>query len=139
MNKISDQDVAAVFDAYPAKVRTKLMKLRSLVLAVASGSPEIKTIDETLKWGEPSYITKQGSTLRMDWKPAKPDEYALYFNCNTSLIDTFKELFSDCFTFSGNRAILFGLTDQLPLRQLKHCILLTLTYHKRKHLPLLGV
>ena len=62
----------------------------------------------------------------------------MYFNCNTSLVDTFKAIYGDVFTFAGNRAIVFGETAELPIEELKHCISLALTYHRVKHLPLLG-
>ena len=42
------------------------------------------------------------------------------------------------FTFEGNRVIVFGETEGLAVDEMKHCILLTLTYHRMKHLPLLG-
>ena len=65
-------------------------------------------------------------------------DYAMYFNCNTSLVDTFKELYGDLFNFEGNRAIVFNETDELVVNELKHCISLALTYHRVKRLPLLG-
>ena len=74
----------------------------------------------------------------MDWKDKTPDQYAMYFNCNTSLVDTFKEVYGDTFKFAGNRAIVFNETDELPVNELKHCISLALTYHRVKRLPLLG-
>ncbi len=74
----------------------------------------------------------------MDWKDRTPDRYAIYFNCNTSLVGTFRELYGDLFRFEGNRAIVFGAADPLPVNELKHCVALALTYHRVKHLPLLG-
>ncbi len=40
--------------------------------------------------------------------------------------------------FEGKRAIVFRESDELPVEQLKHCVSLALTYHRVKHLPLLG-
>jgi len=82
-------------------------------------------------------VTKNGSTLRMDWKKSKPDQYALYFNCKTKLVETFRVLFSDRFTFEGNRAIIFQEDDVIDEKALRYCILLSLTYHDRKHLNML--
>jgi hypothetical protein len=62
----------------------------------------------------------------------------MYFNCRTKLVDTFRELYRDQFKFYGNRAIVFHEGDEIPIDALKHCILLALTYHRRKHLPMLG-
>lgn len=139
MDKIANPEVAEVFKNYPKHMRQKLMFVRQLILDTASEAKDINTLEETLKWGEPSYITKSGSTIRMDWKQSNPDQYALYFHCKTKLVDTFKELYKDKFKFDGNRAIVFNKSDEIPIDELKHCIFLTLTYHSRKNLPLLGV
>ena len=74
----------------------------------------------------------------MDWKKSKSEQYALYFHCQTKLVETFKELYRDKFEFEGNRAIVFKENDEIPTDELKHCISLTLTYHRIKHLPMLG-
>jgi len=138
MNKIEDPAVGAVFDNYPAEIKHKMMTLRQLILDTASETEGVTALEETLKWGEPSYLTKGGSTIRIDWKQSRPNEYAMYFNCKSKLIDTFKELYRDALTFDGNRAIVFNVDDEIPANELKHCVALALTYHKIKHLPLLG-
>ena len=138
MSKIDNPDVARVFEGYPAAMRDKMLRLRQIVLDTAWETEGVDALEETLKWGEPSYLTEGGSTIRMDWKARAPDQYAMYFNCNTPLIAAFEEVYGDVFTFEGNRAIVFGETDELPIPELKHCISLALTYHRVKHLPLLG-
>ena len=139
MKILSNPKVEEVFNDYPVSVQEKMLNLRSLVLEAASEIKELKTIEETLKWGEPSYLTKHGSTLRMDWKRKNPNHYAIYFSCTSSLVPTFKAIFQNKFTFEGNRAIVFKLDEEIPRNELKHCISLALTYHKVKHLPLLRV
>ena len=139
MKKINKQQVAEIFENYPKDMRNKLMFLRQLVFDVASEAEDVGDVEETVKWGEPSYVTKGGSTIRMDWKRSAPEQYAMYFHCRTKLVDTFKELYSGKLKFEGNRAIIFGENDQIPVDELKHCIYLSLTYHSKKHLPMLGV
>ena len=134
---IENPAVARVFSGYPQSIRWKMMRVRQLVLDTASETEGVNALEETLKWGEPSYLTTGGSTLRIDWKAKAPDQYAMYFNCNTSLV-TFKGLYGDLFTFEGNRAIVFAENDELPVDELKHCVSLALTYHRVKRLPLLG-
>jgi len=138
MAAIKNQDVAEKFDSYPDQIRRKLLFLRQLILDTASEMSDIDEVEETLKWGEPSYIVKSGSTIRMDWKVSNPNQYAMYFHCKTKLVDTFKELYRNEFKFEGNRAIVFGVNDEIPENELKHCISLSLSYHRVKHLPLLG-
>ena len=47
--------VAAVFDAYPRDVRASL-ELRQLVFDTASGTNGVGTLEETLRWDEPSCV-----------------------------------------------------------------------------------
>lgn len=136
---IDNTKVAAVFEHYPEHIQKKLLFLRQLILDTAAETTGIDTVEETLKWGEPSYITKRGSTIRIDWKKSTPHQYAMYFNCNTKLVDTFKELYRDRFNYEGNRAIVFDENEEIPVDELKQCILSSLTYHTRKHLPMLGI
>lgn len=132
-------EVELVFANYPFNVRKKMLALRRLVIETAEGIDEITNLEETLKWGEPSYLTKNGSTLRMDWKSKKPNQYAMYFKCTSRLVETFKVVFKNKFDFESNRAIVFQINDKIPKEELKQCIKATLTYHKVKHLPTLGI
>ncbi len=133
-----DKIIKHRFDQYPKNVRVKLVELRSLILNVAS-ELDLSKVEESLKWNEPSYKVKTGSPIRLDWKQKTPNNYYLFFNCKTKLIDTFRELYGDVLVFQGNRAIVFNLEEPLPEPTIKHCIELALNYHQRKHLPFLGV
>ena len=85
--------------------------------------------------GEPAYLTsktKSGSTVRIAYKPAKPLHYAMYFNCQTTLVETFRTLFPSDFTFDGNRAIIFEESDVIATDALAFCIAAALTYHRRE-------
>ncbi len=132
-------EVKSVFTNYPDFMRVRMENLRRLVLETAKEIKEITDLEETLKWGEPSCLTKKGSTLRMDWKPKKPGQYAIYFKCTSRLVPTFKTVFGDLFTFERDRAIVFQLEDEVPQAEVKRCIGATLRYHKIKHLALLGM
>lgn len=131
------QAVKSVFDSYPKRQREALLSLRSLIFEVA-GREGIKQVEETLKWGEPSYGAKGGSPVRLAWKSAKPDEFGVYVNCQSRLLDTYRELYGEVFRYEGNRAMVFNAEEPLPLDALEHCFKLALTYHSRKKLPLLG-
>lgn len=138
MDCIKDPGVRATFMSYPDSIRRRLMQLRQLVLDVAAESDDIGPVEESLKWGEPSYVARGGSPVRLAWKDSRPEHVALYFNCNSKLVDTFRELYADTFEFEGNRAIVFRRDERLPIEPLKHCISLALRYHRLKHLSLLG-
>ncbi|MGJ8693480.1 MAG: DUF1801 domain-containing protein [Thalassotalea sp.] len=132
-----DLAVKQKFESYPQTAVSQLYVIRELIYKVAEQC-EIDDLTETLKWGEPSYITKCGSTIRFDWKAKAPAQYCLYFNCRTTLVATFKEVYGDIFTYDGNRAIIFTLGADVPMPALAHCISMALCYKKIKHLELLG-
>ena len=109
----SDPQVDSVFDNYPEHVRPKLLDLRELILQTAA-EIGIDQVEETLKWGEPSYIARHGSTIRMDWKQRSPDQYALYFQCTSQLVPTFRNTFDGLMDFEGNRAIVGANNFKMP-------------------------
>ena len=138
MKSFANPSVAGVFANYPTDVRRKLSALRDLIFATAKRTPGVGAVEETLKWGQPSYLTtetKSGSTIRLDAIPGVPDCYAIYFHCQTTLVETFKEKFGTKFRYEGNRALIFATDDKVPETELGECIALALTYHLKKQGP----
>lgn len=132
---ITNPDVARIFAGYTNDTRDKLMRVRALILETAANTTGVGMLEECLKWGEPSYLTtrsKSGSTIRIDAKARDNGGFGLYFNCQTSLIDSFKNHYGDKLTFGSNRAILFKADDEIPMEELRHCISMALTYHLDK-------
>src|ERR1700758_2496871 len=120
----SNPKVAAAFSSYPTRVRKKLLALRRLILDTARTTNGVGAVEETLKWGQVSYLTsesKSGSTIRIDRVKSEPDRYAIYFHCQTNLVETFRELYPEL-NFVGNRCILLDATDELPKDALRHCV-----------------
>lgn len=136
---IQDPRMKEKFSSYPQHIKTKLDSLRALILESAEEHPGISGMEETLKWGEPSYLVKKGSTVRIDWKVKTPDQYAIYFKCTSRLVETFRAVYGDTFDYEKNRAILFSLDDEVPKIALKKCITAALRYHHVKNEPLLGM
>jgi hypothetical protein len=135
LNEIPNADVAQTYAAYPPPLRRRLLSLRRLVLDTAAATPGVGELEETLKWGEPAYLTsasKSGSTIRLGPVKSSPSQYALYFNCKTTLVDTFRTLFPQELRYEGNRAIVLDSADAVPREALAFCIQAALTYHKRK-------
>ncbi len=129
--------VEAVFNAYPRKFRSKLIFLRQLIFDTAASIGDIGELEETLKWGEPSYLTpvsKSGSTIRIAWKPAQKETYSIFFKCTANLVPAFRERFPKTFNYGANRSIDFGPDDVIPQMELKQCIAMALTYHRNKKL-----
>lgn len=126
--------VEAVFAAYPRPVKAKLLALRRLIFDTAKTTSGVGALEEALKWGQPSYLTSEsrsGSTIRIDQVKAEAGRYAVYFHCQTDLVETFRELYPEL-RYGGNRSILLDASDKLPEVALRHCVALALTYHLRK-------
>ena len=133
MKRFAEPAVAAVFKAYPTQLRSRLMALRALVFDVAAATDGVGRLTETLKWGQPSYLTeetKSGTTVRID-RLKKGDGYALYVHCQSGLVPKFRELYPDTFRYEGKRALLFDTDARLPLLELRHCLGLALIHHLR--------
>jgi hypothetical protein len=131
----ADPAVDAVFSAYPKILRVKLLALRRLILETAAATEGVGEIEETLKWGQPSYLTtatKSGSTVRIGEVKAGTNQYAMYVHCQTDLVATFRELYPKEMTYGGNRSIIFDADDDIPEPALRHCVALALTYHLNK-------
>jgi hypothetical protein len=137
MRRFASSDVQSVFKAYPPALRAKLMALREMLFDTAAGTEGVGTLTETLKWGQPSYLTEEtgsGTTVRIDRLKAA-DGYAVYFHCQSGLVGRFRELYPETFRYDGKRAIVFAAGDRLPARELRHCLALAFTHHSRKKKP----
>ena len=130
-------ELESKFASYPIEAQKQLENVRRLILTVAQDNG-LGAVEETLKWGEASYLVNGGSTIRIDWKPKDPDVIKVYFHCQTTLVETFKEIYRDNFEYEGKRAIVIPLNAEVKEGPLGHCIELALKYHSVKHLPLLG-
>ncbi|USG61191.1 DUF1801 domain-containing protein [Sneathiella marina] len=131
---IEDLSVAAAFKAFPKPIRSKLLGLRQLILEAASRTEGVGEIEETLKWGVPSYLTsksRSGTTIRLA-PSGNEEEYGLYVHCQTSLVKDFKKSHPKAFRYSGSRALLFASTDDFEKEVLEEFIVAALTYHQRK-------
>ena len=125
----------AIFSAYPKPVKAKLLALRRLIFDTANATKGVGRLEETLKWGQPSYLTtetKSGSTIRIDQVKSAANQYALYFHCQTDLVETFRQLYPTDMRYGGNRSILLDAEKGLPEAAWRHCVALALTYHLNK-------
>jgi hypothetical protein len=134
----ADPAVDAAFGAYPKALRTRLLALRRLILDTAAATPGVGPLEETLKWGQPSYLTAEtgsGSTVRIGEVNANAGQYAMYVHCQTDLVATFREIYPKELTYGDNRSVIFNADDDVPEEALRHCVALALTYHLNKRKP----
>lgn len=126
--------VAAVLAQHAKATRTRLLQVRDLIYLVAAETEGVGPLTETLKWGEPAYLTeasKSGTTIRLGAVKSAPGQCAVFFNCKTTLVETFRAHFADSLVFEGNRALLIPIKDDLPTEPLSLCLRAALTYHRR--------
>jgi Domain of unknown function (DU1801) len=131
----SNPAVDAVFRAYPKPLKAKLLALRRLIFDTAKTTKGVGALQETLKWGQPSYLTaetRSGSTIRIDRVKSSAHQYAVYFHCQTDLVETFRELYPTELSYGGNRSIVLNAEDAIPKPAVRHCVALALTYHLNK-------
>jgi len=126
--------VSAAFEAFSEPTRIQLLRIRRLIFTVAEKTPGVGPLTETLKWGEPAYLTaasRSGSTIRLGASKSQANMAAILFNCRTTLVETFRAHFPDAFAYQGNRAILIPSSVPLPESALAICLAMALTYHQR--------
>lgn len=124
-----------MFGAYPPALRRKLLDLRGLIFGIAHRTQGVGELTETLKWGQPTYLTaasKSGSTIRIGQTKVERADYAIYFHCGTTLIKGMRKKYGGTFRYEGNRAILFRVDEPIPTDELSDCVSMALTYHLDK-------
>ena len=127
-----DEQINAAYDRFDDLVRKRLFEIRHLIFDIAGNHYEIGPVTETLKWGEPSYLTeksKSGTTVRLSNVKDRPGHCGIYVHCQTSLIGEFRDSFGDELEFSGNRAVLVDVNQPLNETLIKMFLYKALTYH----------
>lgn len=130
---ITDPAVQAAFDAFEPSARRGLLILRDLIFEIAEDDDAIGRLEETLKWGQPAYLTsttQSGTTIRLG--VPKSGGFAIYTHCQTSVISDFRALSTKGLAFDGNRAVIFDGADNIPRDAVALLIRSALTYHLSK-------
>lgn len=129
-------EMRAAFEQFDQAICLKLLEVRSMIFEIAASRENIGAITETLKWGQPSYLTEQtksGTTIRLGAVKDRPDKFGIYVHCQTNLIESFRQMFGDEIGFEKNRAVVLSVDEKLPTDIISICILEALTYHQKSH------
>jgi hypothetical protein len=125
-----DKAVEKAFAAFPTEALKTAFALRDLIFDVAAQTPQAGPIEETLRWGQPAYLTSQtraGSSLRIGLM--KTGEVAIFAHCATTIISTYATTFPEMDRIEGNRAVVFSSADDIVPERLRLLIQHGLTYH----------
>ena len=127
------ETVAATIASAPQSLQPHLHAVRDIILAAAKAT-NTAPLTETLKWGQPAYLPpkKDGTTIRLGWKPEMPDTIGLYVHCQTTLVDQYRTRFPTEFQYQTNRAVLIPTSSPLNADALHQIAALALTYHRNK-------
>jgi hypothetical protein len=121
-----------IYGEYPNKVKAYLLEMRKIILDTAKKEKDVGAIEEVLRWGQPTFLTrdtKSGTMIRIDRYKKQDDKIAIFFHCQTQIITMIALKYGDKLTYDGNRAIIFDLNKALPKRVIKDCALLALRYY----------
>lgn len=115
---------------FPDRAIEGLLQLRRIIFDVAHNLPEIGRLEETLRWGQPAYLTpdrKAATTLRLGLH--KSGDFALFAHCQSQVIPAFRSWHEAQYRFDGNRAVLFSTVNDIRPEHLSGLIQYALTYH----------
>ena len=124
--------VKSAFDGFDPEVRKRALAIRGLIGEVASKT-DCGGLEETLKWGFPSYLagSGRGTTIRLEPGPSN-EGVAMRVHCQSRMMERFVDRPSVGVKPDGSRGILIPLKGKLPLTELRRFIGLALTYHDWK-------
>ena len=128
-------EVAAVFAAIPQDARRRLADIREMIFDAAAEDERVGALTETLKWGEPAYLTEEsgsGSTVRLGLLRSEPECVAIFFNCRTTIVEDIRQRFGGLFQYEGRRAVLLPLAVALLKPEIERILAIALTYHIRR-------
>lgn len=127
----SSTTIGDAFSGFPEAHRQKLLRIRAIIFEISSSDDSIGPVEESLKWGQPSYatpLTKSGSPIRLGL--TKSGDPVIFAHCQTTIITDFAALNGQDFIIEGNRAVHIGpLETAVQIQALRHLIATALTYH----------
>ncbi|GGA30547.1 DUF1801 domain-containing protein [Neptunicoccus cionae] len=127
MTQFPPPEVQAAFNSFPPAEQEKLLAVRRLIFDSAV-AVEAGAVTETLRWGQPAYLVKRGSSLRLG--VGKTGQAAIFAHCQSSIIGSFATAFGGDFALDGNRAVYLDRVGPEELEKLRFLILHGLQYKR---------
>lgn len=122
------EHIEQVVTTWPDAAQRVYHLLRQIIFDTAAQNAQVARLSEDLKWGEPSFLTKTGTTLRIAWKPQAPEDIGLFVICRTDLLDQVRSLYPDAFRYEGTRALYLQLAAPIPNEAVAYVASRTQTY-----------
>jgi len=123
------QELRDAFQSFDANTRGPLEVARKIILETASELDQIDQMDESLKWGQPSYAPtpKTGTPIRLG--VTKSGEPTLFVHCQTTLVSDLEADNAHGLQTIDNRAVVLPKTDLNAHQGLRNFVKAALTYH----------
>ncbi len=123
--------VAAAIADYPDAQRDTFMALRALVYEIAQRTEGVSPVEETLKWGQPAFVTRSGTTVRLAAARGDDGAVGVYTSCQTPLVADFATEHGDRFLYDAGRGIHVVAGRPIPALELADFLESALTYKMR--------
>ncbi len=85
------------------------LKMRDYLFSLAENL-ELNSIEESLKWNQPSYLSKNGTAVRIAEQAGR---MGYFVSCQTSIIETLKESYPDA-DYDKTRGLLIDADSPIP-------------------------
>ncbi len=116
-------EVNAAFEAIDPAPRRVLLAVRDLILNEAGDVP----VEEALRWGQPAYLTKKGTTIRLG--VSKAGLPSVFTHCQSSVMSDVQAVAGEGLIWDGNRGVSWRVEDDLPEAVLRILARRALRYH----------
>ncbi|MEY1557658.1 DUF1801 domain-containing protein [Yoonia sp. R2331] len=114
-------EVKAAFDAFPDAPRVVLLQVRAMILA------SDVAVEEALRWGQPAYLSKKGTTIRLGL--TKAGLPSVFTHCQSSVMGDVQAVAGEGLIWDGNRGVSWPVEADVPEAVLSLLIHRALTYH----------
>lgn len=121
---------------WPDAAQARLWACRALFHQIAQDA-KVGRLDETLKWGQPSWrpvAPRTGSTLRAGWHSDRAQMLSLFVDCKTDLAARMRDFYPHLPLNDGRRHLAVAIEGPLPQQALSHLAEMTFTYHRARRL-----
>ncbi len=113
-------EVKAAFDKLPEGPRADLLAVRKMILSAGV------EVEEALRWGQPAYLAKKGTTIRLGL--TKAGLPSVFTHCQSSVMGDVQAVVGGGLNWDGNRGLSWSQGD-LPDEVLRLIIQRALSYH----------
>ncbi len=129
MTEFQDEKIKAAFLNFDRAARSSLLAARHLILSMTDKLDRVSSIEESLKWGQPSYapVPKTGTPIRLG--VTKTGAPTMFVHCQTTLVSDLEADNAHGLKTIDNRAVLLPSGDLADHPGLLNFVRLAFTYH----------